>query len=172
MRLLLVISFIVCIQECLSQKYTGYRQRGYGQVSFTMYGNNEVIAKPGISIGAGALLGENITTGAGFDIYMFTGFHQEQLRFSQAYADFRAYFSGLERAGPFIAFQPGFILLKKEANMQTKSGMSLNALAGYFVRFRRTTGITASFGYGLLTYEVNGVEKQQHGAKFNVGFFF
>src|SRR5690606_4808710 len=74
MRLLL-LSFLLFMIHCAdAQKFTGYRQKGYGQVSFSMYGNNDVIAKPGLSIGAGALLGHNITTGAGFDIYMFNGF--------------------------------------------------------------------------------------------------
>lgn len=152
--------------------YKGKRQKGYGQLAFSVYGNDEVFASPGLSIGAGALLGNNITTGAGFDIYMFNKFNKEGLRFSQAYADFRAYYSGLDKAGPFIAFQPGVLLLKKEAIENIKSGFSLNLLGGFFVKINQQSGITASVGYSLLTYVMDAVEKRQHGIKFNAGFCF
>jgi hypothetical protein len=172
MKLLLTFLLLIFVFNCEAQMYKGKRQKGYGQVAFSLYGNDDVFASPGLSFGAGALLGNNITTGAGFDIYMFNKFNKEGLRFSQAYADFRVYYAGLEKAGPFIAFQPGVVLLKKEAVEKIKSGFSMNLLGGFFVKVNRHSGITASVGYGLITYVMDGVEKRQHGVKFNAGFCF
>jgi hypothetical protein len=172
MKLMLTFSLLIFLTNCEAQMYKGKRQNGYGQIAFSLYGNDEVFASPGLSLGAGALLGNNITTGAGFDIYMFNKFNKEGLRFSQAYADFRVYYAGLEKAGPFIAFQPGVVLLKKEAVERIKSGFSMSLLGGFFVKVNRQSGITASVGYGLLTYAMEGIEKRQHGVKFNAGFCF
>lgn len=173
MKLLLIFLLTsLALSSAEAQMFKGKRQKGYGQVAFSLYGNDEVFASPGLSFGAGALLGNNITTGAGFDIYMFNRFNKEGLRFSQAYADFRAYYSGLDKAGPFIAFQPGVVLLKKEAVSRIKSGFSMNLLGGFFVKVNRQSGVTASVGYGLITYVMEGVEKRQHGVKFNAGFCF
>lgn len=171
---ILLLSFFLLTfsNNSAAQRYRGYKQRGYGQMAFTVYGNDEFPSTPGISLGAGALLGNNVTTGAGFDIYMFERSNKNNLRFSQAYADFRAYYSGLEKAGPYVAFQPGVLLLKKEPNVRVKSGFSMNILAGFFVRFRRTTGITASFGYSLLTYSSENEQIRKNGVKFNMGLCF
>jgi hypothetical protein len=171
---ILLLSFFLLnfSNDSAAQRYRGHRQRGYGQMAFSVYGNDEFPSTPGISLGAGALLGNNVTTGAGFDIYMFDGFNKNKLRFSQAYADFRAYYSGLEKAGPYVAFQPGVVLLKKEPNVRAKSGFSMNVMAGFFVRFRRSTGITASFGYSLLTYSAENEQIRKNGVKFNMGFCF
>lgn len=171
--ILLFSFFALCYSsDAAAQRYRGHKQRGYGQMAFTVYGNDEFPSTPGLSLGAGALLGNNVTTGAGFDIYMFDQFNKNKLRFSQAYADFRAYYSGLEKAGPYLAFQPGVLLLKQEPNVRVKSGFSMNILAGFFVRFRRTTGVTGSFGYTLLTYSADGKEVRKNGVKFNMGFCF
>jgi hypothetical protein len=167
----LCVSFLLT-QHCAGQKYFGQKkssQKGYGQLAFSVYGNGDVSTLPGISFGAGILLGNNVTTGAGFDIYMFKN---SGLRFSQAYADFRAYFAGLDKAGPFIAIQPGVILLKKEPNTRVKAGFSMNALGGFFVRVNNNFGVTASVGYGMITYSVIEVEKRQNGIKFNIGICF
>lgn len=173
MRLFMVCLVLFFSHICVGQKYFGQRkairQKGYGQVAFSIYGNKEISTITGVSIGAGVLLGNNVTTGAGFDIYMF---NREKLRFTQAYADFRAYFAGLEKAGPFIAIQPGVILLKNEPNVKTKSGFSMNALGGFFVRINKDIGLTASVGYGVLTYSVGGIEERQNGIKFNAGICF
>ena len=172
MKLLITLIFMTLAIFAEAQKVKGKRQKGYGQVAFSVYGNEEVFASPGLSFGAGAMLGNNITTGVGFDIYMFNKSHTEGLRFSQAYADFRAYYSGLDKAGPFIAFQPGVVLLKKEAVEKVRAGFSMNLLGGFFVKINKQSGITAAFGYGLLTYSSAGAETRRHGVKFNVGFCF
>lgn len=172
MKLLLTLLLITGAFYCDAQQLHNKRQKGYGQLAFSLYGNDEVFASPGLSFGAGALLGNNITTGVGFDIYMFNKSNKEGLRFSQAYADFRAYYSGLDKAGPYIAFQPGVVLLKKEAVEKVRAGFSMNILGGFFVRVNKQTGITASVGYGLLTYSTAGVESRKNGVKFNVGFCF
>ncbi|HEX7845488.1 MAG TPA: hypothetical protein VF476_06755 [Chitinophagaceae bacterium] len=172
MKLLLTIIFFSCALFSEAQNLKNKKQKGYGQMAFSLYGSDEVFASPGLSFGAGALLGNNITTGVGFDIYMFNKFNKEGLRFSQAYADFRAYYAGLEKAGPYIAFQPGVVLLKKEAISKVKAGFSMNLMGGFFVRISKQTGVTGSLGYGLLTYQEEGIEKRRHGVKFNVGFCF
>jgi hypothetical protein len=168
----LCLSFLLA-HDCAGQKYIGqkkYQHKGYAQVAFSVYGNGEVPALPGINFGAGLLLGNNVTTGAGFDIYMFKN---KGLRFSQGYADFRAYFSGLDKAGPFVAVQPGVILLKNDASTKAKAGFSVNALGGFFVRINESFGVTASLGYGLITYSmINEVEKRVNGVKFNIGLCF
>ena len=163
---------IVFIISADAQRYRSTKQRGYGQVAFSIYGNDEVYASPGVSFSAGALVGNNITTGVGFDIYMFNKFNKEGLRFSQAYLDFRAYYAGLEKAGPYIAFQPGVVLLKKEAISTVKAGFSGTLLGGFFVRITKQTGITASLGYSLITYSEDGREARKNGVKFNMGFCF
>jgi hypothetical protein len=175
-------SFCICvflslllINNCSGQKYYGSRhrsqtpQKGYGQLAFSLYGTDEVFSVPGLSFGAGLLVGKNVTTGAGFDIYMFKN---NGLRFSQAYADFRAYFAGIEKAGPFIAAQPGVMLIKNSADTGAESGFCMNVLGGYFVRLTRSLGITASLGYGLINYTVHNTPKRQNGIKFNVGICF
>jgi hypothetical protein len=167
--LFLLTAFVISTD---AQRYKGKRQKGYGQVAFSIYGNDEVYASPGVSFSAGALLGNNITTGVGFDIYMFNKFNKEGLRFSQAYLDFRAYYAGLEKAGPYIAFQPGVVLLKKEAISTVKAGFSVNLLGGFFIRITRQTGLTASLGYSLITYSENAMEARKNGVKFNMGFCF
>ncbi len=173
MRSISALFLLLICGSCLeAQQVKSKRQKGYGQIAFSVYGNDDVFASKGLSFGAGALLGNNITTGVGFDIYMFKQFNKEGLRFTQAYADFRAYYSGLDKAGPFIAFQPGVILLKQEAVEKVKAGFSMNILGGFFVKVSRQTGITGSLGYGLLTYSSGGVETRKHGVKFNVGFCF
>ncbi len=170
MKLILTCFFVLVACYCSGQKYLGQKkQKGYGQAAFSVYGNEEVTAIPGVSFGAGVLLGNNVTTGAGFDIYMF---NKDKLRFSQAYADFRAYFAGLERAGPYISVQPGVVLVKKEPNVKVKAGFSMSALGGFFVRIGKNTGLTGSVGYGLITYQQEGVEKRQNGIKFNIGMCF
>lgn len=172
MRCLFTLLLLLWVYSSDAQRYRSKAPKGYGQVAFSVYGNDEVFASPGLSFGAGALVGNNITTGIGFDIYMFNKFNKEGLRFSQGYLDFRAYYSGLDKAGPFIAFQPGVILLKEEAISRVKSGFSVNLLAGFFVRVAKQTGITASFGYGLITYSKGGIEQRKNGIKFNAGFCF
>ena len=173
MKLFFTLLFLIGLFNTSdAQQNRGKRQKGYGQIAFSIYGNDEVYASPGLSFGAGALLGNNITTGIGFDIYMFNKFNKEGLRFSQAYLDFRAYYSGLEKAGPYIAFQPGVVLLKKEAISAVKAGFSMNLLGGFFVKITRNTGIMASLGYGLITYSSNGMEARKNGVKFNMGFCF
>jgi hypothetical protein len=170
MRLLLILVLGLITHEGLAQKYYGLKTKGYGQLAFSLYGNDEISTLPGISIGAGVLLGNNVTTGAGFDIYMI---NPKRFRFSQAYADFRAYYSGLDKAGPYISFQPGVVLLKREPALRVKSGFSMNILAGYFVKVTKSFGVTASLGYGMITYPtMEHTEKRLNGIKFNVGLCF
>jgi hypothetical protein len=169
MRYLFTCILIILALAGQAQKYLGKQPKGYGQIGFTVYGNDELSIRPGISVGAGVMLGNNITTGAGFDLFMF---NKNKLRFSQGYADFRAFFKGLDVAGPYIAFQPGVVLVKTEANSKSRSGFSANILGGFFVKVKRNFGVMGAVGYGLLTYQFNGIEKRQHGIKFNTSIFF
>ncbi len=156
----------------LAQKYRGnisHRQTGYGQLAFSVYGNDRFPVVPGLSIGAGALLGNNVTTGGGFDIYMFD---RSKIRFVQGYADFRAYFSGLNKAGPFLSVQPGVVLLKREPGAKMESGFSVTTMGGFFVRISERFGLTAGVGYGLLDYAADNHSRGGNGIKFNLGVCF
>lgn len=169
MRALLICLFTVLAIAGQAQKYIPKQVKGYGQLGFAVYANDELSIRPGLSFGAGVMLGNNITTGAGFDIFMF---NKNQLRFAQGYADFRAFFKGIDQAGPYISFQPGVALVKTEPNGKSRSGFSANLLGGFFVKVTRNFGVMGSIGYGLLTYQFNGIEKRQHGIKFNTSLFF
>ena len=156
----------------LAQQYRGkisHRQTGYAQVAFSVYGNDRYPVVPGVSFGAGALFGNNITTGGGFDIYMFD---PGKIRFVQGYADFRAYFAGLNKAGPFLSVQPGVVLVKREPGAKMESGFSATTLGGFFIRMNKRFGLTAAVGYGLLDYAADGHSKGRNGIKFNVGICF
>jgi hypothetical protein len=169
MRYLATCLLMIIALAGQAQKYVARQPKGYGQIGFTVYANDELSYRPGISFGAGVMLGDNITTGAGFDIFMF---NKDKLRFAQGYADFRAFFKGIDEAGPYISFQPGVALVKTEPNGKSRSGFSANLLGGFFVKVKRNFGVMGAVGYGLLTYQFHGVEKRQHGIKFNTSIFF
>lgn len=150
------------------RKAIGYFSPAYGFQN--VRGKN--ISYLNASIGGYAKNKKRAAMGLSFDFFVFN----KNLKFVVPKLDFRMIFSKTipQNGGPFLSFQPGTIILTKNnpGYIKTKT-LVLEALGGYFGKWKNGVGTTVSIGYSSY---IPGFSRNNSfggsGIKFQFGFHF
>lgn len=160
---------LVFILVAFSSKNTFAQSKGYGQIGPTLFVNNDMGNRMGISASGGGFVGGISSVGAGVDYYL-----NQKDPMGMLYGDFRFYFQKVSKgSAPFIAFQPGGVLYSKTyATKTTKGSFGCNALAGFFVKSKKGIGGALQIGFTYLSFKEQEVTKQYPGLKGTVAVYF